>query len=226
MTRLFWILVFSFSTAGANAGIIKENGGNTLLCSGSHAAKPELLDFYEGRSYLAPNALNFEHWQKMSKQEILESVIAIINEVRAPNATPYSDWLKEFEASSNFISGAQLGVVADSFHIVIPPGCRVEQTVIQIDPIFHEARYTINLDIWENMEPLQQAGLQIHELVYRELNPSDSRMVRLITGLLFSDEIHAMSPEQRKDILLKAGFSVDPSFRNKGQCPSSVSCLP
>jgi hypothetical protein len=226
MTRFSWMLFFVCSVTWANAGIIKENGGNTIICSGAGASGPELLDFYEARNYLPPDEMHFEHWQEMSKAEILENVLTVIDEVRAPDPNPYRQWIAEFEAEANFVPNTLLGVVADSFHIVVPPNCNVEQTVIQIAPIFHEARYTISDDIWQKMKPLQQAGLQIHELVYRELNSSDSRMVRLITGLLFSDELHALNPEGRKELLLKAGFSAGASFRNKGRYPSSVFPLP
>ncbi|MGZ5278718.1 MAG: hypothetical protein ACXWC9_02175 [Pseudobdellovibrionaceae bacterium] len=193
------ILTFPFAS---QAGFIKENGGNVLVCQlDSGQTSSDLLDFFEASQFLRPDNLNFTKLVGKTKQQVLSEVLAIISEVRGETSNPYPAWLASFESEATFVRGVKLGTITDSYHFIVPRNCTVEQTVIQIEPLFHEARYTISQDLWEQLSPSHQAGLQMHELIYRELNSEDSRLVRIINAVLFSDEIRELTLAQKKDLL-------------------------
>lgn len=204
MRKLFLIL-FLFSSL-AQAGFVKENGGNAVVCKNELGQQSvELLDFFE--AVQAPDFFNFSKLKEKSKQQALDDAMALIKSVISEfSYAQYERNLKNFEAEAYFAKGITLGTVADSFHFIIPKNCTVEQTVVQIEPLFKEARYTINQDLWDLLAPTDQAGLIMHELIYRDLKSKDSRQVRLITAFLFSDQIQNMTREERIEVFKKLKF--------------------
>ncbi|MBC7464860.1 MAG: hypothetical protein H7256_02620 [Bdellovibrio sp.] len=199
------LLVVSLFTSLSYAGFVKGNGGNTVVCKlDSGQTRTELLDIVEAKAFIAPDTLHFTNLEKKSKEQALSEALESIN-ATLPQSS-YAQWIRDFETDAVFLKNVSLGVVADSYHFVIPKNCVVEQSVLQIEPIFHEARYTINLDRWNQLVPAQKAGLMMHELIYRDLQDADSRRVRLITGYLFSDEIRKLSLDQKVLALKNLGL--------------------
>jgi len=185
----------------SQAGFIKENGGNVLICQLENGkTSGELLDFFEASHFLPPDNLKFTNLVGKTKEDALSGVLALIAEVRGSGPNPYPEWIANFDREASFVSGVKLGTISDSYHFIVPRNCTVEQTVIQIEPMFHEARYTISQDLWGQLSPAHQAGLQMHELIYRELNSEDSRTVRMINAVLFSDEIHSLTLSQKREL--------------------------
>lgn len=204
MRKLFFMLLLLSSLA--KAGFVKENGGNTVVCKNEVGQlSVEFLDFFEAKQ--APDFFNFSNLNEKSKQQAFDQAMAILKSVLSDFMySRYEENLKNFESEAYFAKQINLGTVTDSYHFIIPKNCTVEQTVIQIEPLFKEAGYTINQDLWDLMSPAEQAGLTMHELIYRDLNSEDSRQVRLITGFLFSDEIQKMNLQQRIDAFKKLKF--------------------
>jgi len=198
---ILFLCAFLILGAKSQAGFIKENGGNILVCQAENGkTSGELLDFFEASHFLPPDNLHFTNLIGKTKKEALNGVLALIAEVRGNGPNPYPEWIANFESEASFVSGVKLGTISDSYHFIVPRNCTVEQTVIQIEPLFHEARYTISKDLWDQLSPAHQAGLQMHELIYRELNSDDSRTVRIINAVLFSDEIHGLTLSQKRDL--------------------------
>lgn len=206
MFRLITLVVVPmFFVATSYGGLVKGNGGNTVVCQlESGKTTTELLDIVEAKGFIAPDTLHFSNLEKKSRTQALAEALEVINSVRPQNS--YAAWIRDFENDAVFINGVSLGVVADSYHYLVPKNCVVEQTVLQIEPIFHEARYTINQDRWGQLLPAHQAGLMMHELIYRDLQDADSRRVRLITAYLFSDEIRKLSLDQKITALKNLGL--------------------
>jgi hypothetical protein len=212
MIKIYLVLtLLLFVTSFSYAGIVKEDGGNSVVCKMESnqviAVKVNLLDFFEAEQSVVPDHLHFTHLLGKEKQQVLSEVIENVRVKGDFYANLFKQWLSEFESEAVFLKGVSLGVIPDSFHFILPKNCTVKQTAIQIEPLFHEARYTLDEDIWTQLPPAHQAGLLMHELIYRKLQDNDSRKVRAINAFLFSDEIRQLSPEQVRIEFKKLGFN-------------------
>jgi hypothetical protein len=109
---------------------------------------------------------------------------------------------------AKFLAGVKLTDIPDSQHIAIPAHCTVEQVAIQKLPAFPEDKFfTVNKDLWDRMDTANQAGLILHETIYRRFlklrkpgtTLSSSVAARYLTGYACSDRFAKMTlPEYFK----------------------------
>lgn len=212
------VLIFALGFATtSHAGIVKENGGNSMVCDNGYYTTVELLDLYEAR--WSPANLYFKNMMTLNKNEVLKNVVGILTNVTGDNT--FNRWLKDFDSNIKFVSAEELAIIPDTETIILDLNCKMQQTVVQMGAGYYFSRYKINFDLWKMMTPQHQAGLMIHEMVFgyltlkAQLYPaafqfSESEPVRKITAFLLSDEIMKMTLAQQKAALLKLNLISNP----------------
>jgi len=207
---LIYILLF-LSSGFANAGTSVGNGGLVVSClSESGHQQLRLLDFVEAeiRWKLTIN----EKLIGQSPFEIVSSVIDKMFVFDPARANMLRLRLKSFVSESDFMENIELSRTDDEHNILVPKNCLILQAVVQVTPLFPEERlYNISADIWKQMDqqPIEQAGLVMHELLYREgieLGQTNSKRVRYFTAALFSTKFDEFSHTNYLQLLESVGF--------------------
>jgi len=219
-------IFFSILVAGPIAsagGRTVGNGGDVLECKETGQSKSyELLDFYEGRT--------IRHWPRQmgskdgSVKNKIQFVLKNLERLSPERARKYMRQASRFTEDTLFLEGANLEDISDSDHIAIPRKCRIRQIANQSEPVLEtDKRYVIDATLWRELDSDNQAGLILHEIIYREaleLGHSNSVSVRLLNALISSSHIQELSVEQFTRILIDLGFEhtsmqgVEISFRN------------
>lgn len=133
------------------------NGGDVVVCSESI----ELLDFYESR---VKNGSEITV-TGATETEIIKTVLAHLKTVDQKRAELFEKEAGKFIERTNFMKGARLTDIPDSHHLFLPSqeGCKIEQIAILGKT---EKKFLVNLDLWEKLNPMQKAGLIMHEVIY------------------------------------------------------------
>lgn len=175
----------------------KGNGGDVIECPTASGGKTyELADYYEARTRrtnkvsieLGPRELNY--------QEKVNYALNRMAQVAPHRAKLYQVWFSTFLQETEFVSGEELVDIPDSSLLSIPKNCKIRQAAVQLadkDILFGLTRYTINGDIWEQLDSTQKAGLVLHELIYREAigaGHGSSLRVRYLNSLISSAELN------------------------------------
>ena len=227
MKNLLLTWFTSLALCGVSLADVRNvgNGGDVVVCRDGQnkILSVELLDFYEGR------VLNGRHPLPMDgdTDALVEIALQRLGKVNPTRQARYAKWAKSFHEEAAYIPNANLVDIDDSRHIVLPAGCTISQIAIQrpIREGIEKKRYVINDDLWKELNPLNQAGLILHELIYREAiegDISDSKLVRLINSLIFSDTLSSVSFPSYAALLkdLHApDIDVDLSVVNPGGVP-------
>lgn len=206
MKSLFFVLLF---TIQAQAGFIIGNGGNVVQCQWQQAPDSfQLLDFFEAYrlNSVLGETLSFTQTESKKQDEALNYAFDLLKVLDPQGAAILQKWREDFHRESKQLFATEFGLIQDSFHFSIPSNCRVHQAVIQGEPVLLEPRYVINGDLWSRLTEFHRAGLILHEILYRLLKTSDSRPVRLITAMLFSDQFAKLSIDQQKTTLRKLQY--------------------
>jgi hypothetical protein len=208
---LFYFIMFAaVSNVMAGPRVI-GNGGNLVVCG----KKLKLLDYFEAETLLN---LKINLDSQKTVEANLETLLLRLKNVNPKLANHYSKWWQSFYNEAHFINQIDLNPINDSFHIAVPKDCHVEQVVVQQNPEFPgDFRYTINKDLWSQLDSISQAGLIFHEIAYRELiqNRSaaqadlDSVAVRHLNGYLASDTLARFSPSDLVNIFDEVGQNND-----------------
>jgi hypothetical protein len=207
---LIYIMLFlssGFATAGTSVG----NGGLVVSCA-SESGPPRLrvLDFVEAeiRWKLTMN----DKLIGQSPFAIVSSVIEKMSIFDPARANILRLRLKSFLSEADFMENIELSRTDDEHNILVPKNCIILQAVIQAAPLFPEERlYNISADIWNKMDqqPIEQAGLIMHELLYREgieLGQTNSKRIRYFTAILFSTKFDEFSHKDYLQLLESVGF--------------------
>lgn len=165
MSLLNLLVIGSFFTSAAYAGNENGNGGDGIYCRTSSSI--ELLDYYEARVLrgVVPNLGG----ANLSTVEKVKLAINRLEKFDSQRAEAYRSKLTTFFAETKFLSGIMLTDVPDSLHLVLPNGCEIHQVAIQKEPEFAgDPVYVVNEDLWRLMSSDNQAGVILHEIIYRE----------------------------------------------------------
>jgi hypothetical protein len=189
----------------------KGNGGYAVICKNPKAPfrAYEILDFTEGRLLrdLEPD-LGGPELSTFKKLEV-----ALIRlETWAPSRVHrYREWASTFVEETKFLRGVDLGDIGDTDHIAIPEGCSLKAVINQREPsIPGDKRYFINQDLWEHLDADNQAGLILHEFIYRELQTPTSVKVRYYTSIISSRVLENLKLPEVIQIHRNAGLhSID-----------------
>lgn len=182
---LFALALFP-TLSHAETGPGSGGGGNVIRCADS----VELLDYYEARE-MQNVAINLGG-PELTVQQKVELAIQRASVHDTQLTTDLRELAKEFFRYSAWITGADLPPIADSNHILIPRGCDVVQTAIQKERRFvGESIYYINKELWDRMSRDHQAGLVLHEILYRRARingATDSVGARYFNSMLASED--------------------------------------
>ena len=200
----FILTLLPLTPAQANNKV--GNGGNVVLCKPKAPAKSSarLLDFYEHD--LSPVADTKDPVAIAGKQ------LDGLEEAAPTLAALYRKRLQEIQGEMELKSGVVLTNIDDSKHLFKPADrkCRVEQIAIRRkNPGSDEKRFLVSKDLWEKLDPANQAGLLLHEVIYEhfsKLGEEDSTKARRLNSTLFSagkpgkEKFWAMIKEMRVPI--------------------------
>lgn len=193
-------------------GRLVGNGGDVLVCKNkSHQiTNIELLDHYEAKT-IRGLSIDFE----VSSSDIehrLEVAFSRLKRLSPDRSEKYKKWAQDFVSEAQFLKDIELVDVPDSEHIVIPKGCHIQQIANQATTLLPgQKRYTIDLELWQQLNPDQKAGLILHELVYREallLGQVNSVASRFLASLMASPKLLEFSQSEFVDLLKDLGFTT------------------
>jgi hypothetical protein len=197
--RSFQILSISGCVFGvpAFAVNVRGNGGDVLLGCENNSFNGKVLDYYEAESLLGLQ-IDLDSTNS-SPEQIAMNALSRIPSFDGERRSRLQGWVTEFMSDAVFAPGIQLKRIDDSGELGIPKGCRLEQAAVQEDPRFPEAkRYLVSKDVWDLMDKKNQAGLILHEVIYREAisyGHTDSIRTRYFNALISSGKIAAISAE-------------------------------
>jgi hypothetical protein len=204
---LFLFVFFQNTHAFAGNGGGVGNGGDAVVCrdSSGNIRSAEALDRYEARTLFGMTV----HSRARTRKDAVAEFLGRLAKQSPFRAAEYLAWAKEFDANAEYLYGQELIDVPDSEHVSFPRGCGVEQLVIQKVPKFaEEKRYTVNGDIWNALNGIDQAIVIVHEMILREMInvsrvPIQTRELRYLNAKLFSGEFETMSYDEVFDLMQK-----------------------
>ena len=193
MKFILFLITFGFLTSGF-ASFKKGNGGNAIYCPALQV-QWQILDSYEAEA-----VLGLQPDIDLTANRFDDAIETRLSQIDPGFAKRFNRNFELFLDQARWISNANLGPVNDSFHLVLPVGCTLQQAAIQTDSM-----YIFENEIWNSLTVIEQKVLQTHELLYRTLREKsdleDSRPVRALVGLLISREFKSMNHSQIKSFL-------------------------
>lgn len=194
--KIIFIIVFMFLSFQAFSGTETGNGGDVVSCE-NHPKRPtlQLLDYYEAEVFDQDNISERMNALGNDAKTIFNELIGRLKIGNRSRALRFEQWGKEF-FEANVVNWVEEDLVdiPDSNHEYLPKACEIKQIAIQ-EGSYQNTTYKVNKLLWDNLSPGDQAGLVIHELIYREAKYSghkNSIKVRryhrkLVKRLLFND---------------------------------------
>lgn len=198
-------LLFLFPVTAMALGNRVGNGGDVVVCSQNKAIQSvELLDFYEARVFRG-----IDQDPALVKDTYEKTIATVLERLKrvGPQKTPwYVTQAQLFIENALFLpSGTHLVDISDSDHLGFPDHCKVEQIVVRKDPRFEEDKlYTIDSDLWNQLDAKNKAGVILHELLYR--NNDDSIGARYINSILWSKPFETMPQDTFNKLYSRADF--------------------
>ena len=197
---IFVALITVLGTQNALAAGREGNGGNAVVCRDANKKilTAELLDYYEAR---VMRGMNLTLGSSSSVRDDFNFLLNRLAQISPKRVEIFSSWADRFSQDSVMIPNITLLSSEDSHHIIIPDGCSVEQVVVQRAPEFPGDRlYTISKDVWDSLNAANQAGLMLHEFLYREAltyGHQDSVAVRYFNSVVATlDGFSAIKTDQ------------------------------
>jgi hypothetical protein len=144
------------------------HGGDAVVCRDSKGAilSAQLADYYEAKTV---HDLNIDLGTAKTWQERVEVAAKRLGRLDPVFADVLRKLAVEFNSESRWVNGSDFPHIDDTGGLPAPYGCKIEQVAIQKAPQFPEdKRFLVNQDIWNKFDPSSQAGLFLHEAIYRE----------------------------------------------------------
>lgn len=184
------------------------NGGDAVIC---HSAYPELggkstavLDYFEARArWRWTLALGAPDLSVAAK---IEMVLSRVDAVDPDRAALYRSYWTTFWSETETLANAHLPDLPDDGPIALPgPDCQLVQAAIRREPhLPGDKRYSISKEVWEQLDNDNQAGLILHELIYREasgLGQSTSINARYYNALASANRLVELTQADYVDLL-------------------------
>jgi hypothetical protein len=209
---IFWMSVLLSSGLAFASGRTVGNGGDVVSCKGSDGTNSlELLDYYEGRVL---RGLKVDlGGADVSIDEKLDLALTRLERVSPRRAASYRQQVKSFISETLFLDDVDLVDVPDSGHIILPKNCKILQIANQSEPLYPEdRRFVIDRTLWNQLDKDNQAGLILHEVVYREaisIGHVNSISARLLNSNMTSLRIILMSLQEYTEFLENLGFTTN-----------------
>lgn len=220
--------LIAFNAASLIAGGIVGNNGDLVICNDlKNPGKQNysLLDFYEARRTLKLSPTFGEvheqtydvtqtHFAELAPiLPIVEFWLKGLERLDARNAQLIREYLVAFPSEWRLLEGQTLPENEDHSGVFLEDGCRIEQIAIQQTPRSKlHARYLLRADLWRQLaDPVERAGLILHELVYRialARGHTDSVYVRTLVPLIADqNNLLTMTIEEYQQHLVDLRFT-------------------
>jgi hypothetical protein len=186
------------------------NGGDVVICPSADGLSIAVLDYFEARKMMPQLPLDLVGG---NAAELIDRALTRLERVDPIRAKRYRDHAIELLSGSDsyFLSGLELRDINDSGYVPLGD-CKIQQAVIQREP-WHplDRRFTFDGDLWSRLPVGDQAGLILHEVIYREvleLGQRNSTSVRQLVAWLSSPLFEQVSQEQYDENIRPAVFFV------------------
>ena len=105
-----------------------------------------------------------------NREELVRLLLNRITTIDPVIGAKLEGYHKTFAEESQFVDGRNIPSIPDQGITDIPEGCKLRQGAIQIPPALPGDKfYTFDKDLWDAMDPPNQASLQVHEYIFRWL---------------------------------------------------------
>ena len=181
ITTIFAIPVFAGKAVG--------NGGHGLKCGVS----VQVLDFYEATHL---NGFTLDFSGSTTRDGALKMIANRLRTVDPKRAALIDAGLAEFYDQAQFVDHTWIQPTDDAVAIAIPNGCELVQIINRrVRPLPYQKKYLIDLDLWNQLDPHNQAMLVTHELLYEQMEKenTDASGARFYNSLLWSDKFASLS---------------------------------
>lgn len=186
----FLMALLSSAAFGARGGGMGSGGGKAIVCRGEDGSisSAQLLDLYEAEA-------RYGWTLRGPVGDLTDEYADYVSELRriAGDDRPFGDedraaFAESFERFYHFHpANEQLEDLEDVGATIAPPkGCGIEQLAIYDDEL---EQIDVSSDIWNALDPLNQAATIAHEELYRNYRragDTNSEQVRKLVGQLFS----------------------------------------
>lgn len=206
-----WLLMHA-SIGEANTNFIQHvgNGGGLVQCAQPNdgGTTLELLDFYEGKrdhgiSPRIPDVAGLK-----TPLGLVKTWLHALERHDYRRYLQFQLWLETFFDETEFV-GESMEVIADTGYSEVPLNCVIVQGAVQLETPDSPKRYMIDETLWQQLSIVDQAGLILHELVYREAlqrGHTDSYSVRYFTALIATGYLADLDMRAYQDLLLQLRF--------------------
>lgn len=180
------------------------NGGDVVTCKNSI----EILDFTEAK--ILKRFKLIESPQSIKFLEVAKLRLLKLKPLDSRLFNQYDKVLRMIESRWKLIDNASFRDVPDSFEIALPEGCHLEQLAIQQE-IEGKTQIHISKKLWDQLNPLNQAGLLLHEIIYEHfiaLGEKNSIKARKFNAFLFSKEIETNTKGQYQNFVRDLGVKL------------------
>lgn len=212
----------------AAAENLRGNGGDAVVCYNDAGAivSAELLDFFEARTAtrstlaLGPDVL--------TASARVAYVLQRLERLDPMRATSYRLTAAEFFDSVQMRHDIILQDIPDSGGSIIPRRCKVEQLAVYMPYLFPDEvprSYVVNADLWEHLSAVDQAGLVLHEIIYREMSSdgqTESRRARFFNRRISSENFATLDAQGYAELLKQAHLPSLDCHRDSGACATSA----
>ena len=202
------VLIYIGLEMATYAGNEVGNGGNGVVCKD----RVELLDIYEAK-VLRKIAID-PAIKGTDPFGIAEQRLEILKEVDSKSAQIYLSELKLLKTEISFEDGIKLKPIDDSLHSFEPKeaGCKVSQlAVFRKKRLPGEKQVLIDKNVWERLNPVNQAGLILHESIFKhlsDLGEKDSTKARYLVSFILTEEFSKKNPEIYWTLIKKMRLTI------------------
>jgi len=190
-------ILFSLNTYAGTDWMDRGNAGYVVQCP---SAPLQTLDLHEAQNFFH---LKPDTQSSSSTQERFLYLVSKIEKFNPTRAALYKSWYQLFESDPNeveYVPKMEIAMPTNDLGTVwVAEGCKLEQVVFQRQQsVFNKARYTVNLELWNQLSPVDQAALIFHEFAHREFStpPSaheTSETARKFNGWVNSEDFNSIT---------------------------------
>lgn len=191
------------------------NGGNTLSCTATDGSTYfDVLDYAEAKVITEKVQKNFFKLSLDVEGSFEENINILISRFEVRDKKLGAMIRKKYDSffeEANFIPNAVLREVPDIAHTNIPKNCKRVQAILQRPPTNNNERfYEVDRNVWFGLRPYMQAGLVIHEILYRlyiagphYTEEPDSSFIRYINSLAAANQLSSINEEYWQSVRFK-----------------------
>ncbi len=178
MKKLLLTLIVSIGSI-AHAGAISGGGGKGVVCRDSQGVitSAQTSDLYEGKVLYGLNIVS-------DSAPAFDQVKSALNTIPESSRGLITYYTSIVIKGMQIVHGMDLLPIEDALLVAIPHGCKPEQ----LANYFDDKHILVDGDIWDRMDPTNQASLILHEAVYaseRVNGAKNSQRSRHIVASLF-----------------------------------------